>query len=676
MRFEHCLIAAMLCAPGAALAQDALEEKDSLLALLQEQTALATKTRLNADYVPGILSVLHGRDLELRGVRTVWEALALVPGIECAMEPNGRRKLLVRGIGNIWGSGNVKLLLNDVAMNTAERGIAEPLFNIPIEQVDRIEVVRGPGSAVHGEFAYLGIINVITHSDASRVFVFGGSDNTLGGGAVARWSEGDAHLSLSVSSWHTDGAKVWAGPDYLHATGFPEESNAPGYSNEALESGTGVLNLGLGNFSLLLQWNQDGIGDHFGINNILPPKDKHVVEHNRHRAIEARQRTALGATLNADTFLGWQDASVKTNGMYVDAGPRLNPDNPSGSEVFLKSRYVEQRIYAGTDLTWQPDPRHTWLLGIQFSDIEVKKNERRFNIDENFIVIDDFITWEGGVKKGTHRRISSLSLQDEYRATDTFTITAGARYDDYSDTGARLSPRLAGVWQLDDRHILKAQYAEAFRPQTLYELAGEEFSTFGKLKPATVHTYELAYIHKGVSWDTRLTGFFSQLDDMIVFIENETDLGYANLDARIWGLEWEYRRHISSRLVLDGNVTFLEAREEHTNRRLPGAPQWLANVGATYRFPAHVTWGAQLRYVGPTEREHGDPRSPLHGYNTLDLSATVRFPTVAGLTWGAGVKNVFDSDVRYPAPYPDKVSYMNDYPRAGREWWTRISYDF
>ncbi|MGE0081104.1 MAG: TonB-dependent receptor plug domain-containing protein, partial [Thiohalomonadaceae bacterium] len=456
MRFRPCLLVALLCAPVAALAQDASGERDSLLALLEEQTALATKTRLNADYVPGILSVLHGRDLELRGVRTVWEALALVPGIERAMEPNGRRKLLVRGVGNIWGSGNVKLLLNDVAMNTAERGIAEPLFNIPIEQVDRIEVVRGPGSAVHGEFAYLGVINVITHSDAPRVFAFGGSNATAGGGAVATWSEGDARVSASLSGWRTDGSKVRAGPDQLHAFGLPDQSHAPGYSNEALESGTGVLNLGYRGFSLLLQWNEDGLGDHFGVNNFLPPEDKHVVERNRHRTVEARHRASPGPALEADTFLGWQEVSLTTDMLYV--GPDASP---GGSEIFQKSRYTEQRVYAGADLTWQAHPQHTWLLGIQFSGIDVKDSQRRFNMDENGIATDEFVELEGVVKveRGTHRRISSLSLQDEYRTTDALTITAGARYDDYSDTGARLSPRLAGVWRLGDRHIVKAQYA-------------------------------------------------------------------------------------------------------------------------------------------------------------------------------------------------------------------------
>ena len=63
-------------------AMDDQEEMLALLAVLEEETEVATKTKMNADYVPGIVTVLHGEDLEAMGARTVWEALAFVPGVE------------------------------------------------------------------------------------------------------------------------------------------------------------------------------------------------------------------------------------------------------------------------------------------------------------------------------------------------------------------------------------------------------------------------------------------------------------------------------------------------------------------------------------------------------------------------------------------------------------------
>ena len=118
-------------------AEDESQELEQLLELLQQQTTLATKTRLNADYVPGMMAVLHGSDLESRGVRTVWEALALVPGVELSIEETGRKQVVIRGIGRTYASGNTKILLNGVSMNSAHLAHANPVMNITIEQVDR-----------------------------------------------------------------------------------------------------------------------------------------------------------------------------------------------------------------------------------------------------------------------------------------------------------------------------------------------------------------------------------------------------------------------------------------------------------------------------------------------------------------------------------------------------------
>ena len=66
---------------------------DDLLRILDEESAIATKTKLNIDFVPGMVTVLHGRDLLAKGIHTVYEALSLVPGFELSMSgaPDARR---------------------------------------------------------------------------------------------------------------------------------------------------------------------------------------------------------------------------------------------------------------------------------------------------------------------------------------------------------------------------------------------------------------------------------------------------------------------------------------------------------------------------------------------------------------------------------------------------------
>jgi outer membrane receptor protein involved in Fe transport len=133
-------------------------------------TRIATKTEHQSFQAPGLISVLLGRDLLAKGVRTVGDALILVPGIEPSFASSGTRQFVVRGIGKTFASGNIKFLLNDIPMNSTFTGQALPLLELPIEQVDRIEVIRGPGSAIHGEFAYSGVVNVITIAEKNQGF--------------------------------------------------------------------------------------------------------------------------------------------------------------------------------------------------------------------------------------------------------------------------------------------------------------------------------------------------------------------------------------------------------------------------------------------------------------------------------------------------------------------------
>ena len=85
MKMPAVLLAALLAVPAAAQQTAQVEpepELEDLLAILQEETAVASKARMNADFVPGMVTVLHGADMEALGVETVWEALSMVPGLQ------------------------------------------------------------------------------------------------------------------------------------------------------------------------------------------------------------------------------------------------------------------------------------------------------------------------------------------------------------------------------------------------------------------------------------------------------------------------------------------------------------------------------------------------------------------------------------------------------------------
>lgn len=645
----------------------AAEDADiaQLLSLLDEQTAIATRTRMNADYVPGMVTVLHGDDLETRGARTVWEALALVPGMELAIERNGRRRVLVRGLGNTWASGNVKILLNDVSMNSAELGLADPVFNIAIEQVDRIEVIRGPGSAVYGEYAYMGVINVVTHADESRVFAFGGSFETRGAGANFAYASPDSPLkaSLNLAGWRSSGADVEMGPDVLWSAGYGDFSYSPGPANEEVDAGTAVFKLDYDRFSFIAQQSQDGIGDHFGINHRLPPDSDHIVERTRHRTVNMRQEIPLAPVLTAGIQMGWNTVERRRDDLYVFK-------QESGEDVYLDSRYEETGNEFGADITYAGLAGHTALLKGDATRVRVDQSWARFNQP-----VGEAIT----IPEGTTRTIKSITVQDEYRHDDRFTLTAGVRYDEYSDYGANYSPRIAGVWRIGEHHVAKAQYAEAFRPPTLYET--ENLSFHGaRLKPALIETSELGYLFKGARAETRLTAFYSELSNLVVFEPTSSSVAFGNRGATSIGAEWEQTLRLTPRWTVEGNVSYVDTKDEATGEAFPGATQWIANLAPSYKR-GNATLALQAHYVSGYERQEFDTR-PRPGYTTVDLTTSLAHVFVHGLYFRLGVKNAFDEDVRYPAPaFPGSdgivyYAYADDLPRAGRSLWAQLSYRY
>ncbi|CAK0777890.1 exported hypothetical protein [Gammaproteobacteria bacterium] len=213
-----------------------LEVLNNLMAVMEETTEIATKTRMNADWVPGIVTVLKGDDMEVQGFHTVKEALATTPGMSMASFENN--DLLVRGIGKL-GSGKLKVLVNGVAITDTTSGLFNTAMSMPTEAVERVEVIRGTGAVMYGENAYTGVVNIITRKEGQRIFGQYGRFNTYRGGGVLSYAntEDKLDVSLNFSGFNTQGGKVQSGPDAL-AVAHQPESFAPGLTNQerSLES--------------------------------------------------------------------------------------------------------------------------------------------------------------------------------------------------------------------------------------------------------------------------------------------------------------------------------------------------------------------------------------------------------------------------------------------------------
>lgn len=662
-RITTLCVALMLSSSATVLAQEN-EELQQLLQILEEETEIATKTRLNADYVPGMVTVLHGEQIARQGVRTLWEALTLVPGIDTVQDHGGGLGLTVRGVQWTYASGNVKLMLNGVSLNSTYTGTNRAILQMPVEQIDRIEVIRGPGSAVHGEYAYAGVVNVITRGGENGLYVSAASYETYGTGALASYiDEGrDLSLSLNVAGWDSSGQDSDVAHDFSSQLGWP--THAPGKANEEAEFRSALLNLEYGDNQLKLQWLKEGSGDYYGSNYDVPPDPDTIVAWAETQQVEFSRKFSIGR-VEGRAFLDLERLSSKREGIYLWA------DDSSGQleDVLGRSRYEETKELAGVDLTHSGE-QHNLTLRLQASHAEVQDNYSAFTMDPStWLWTPTYNEFPALVAEGTERHLTSVTLQDEYRWREDMSLTTGLRYDDYSDVGSSLTPRLALVWRKDKENIFKLQYGRAFRPPTFYELGG---ASSGNITPALIDTLEAGYIYRSANALARVTVFRSRLSDFIRFESNP--YGFANVEQQLSeGVELEFEREVGARLKVSGNISYLHTYDDQSDAPIPGSSNWMGNLHLDYELAPMTLLDMRLHYVGELYREPGDPRSKLDANQSIDIAVNWLDLWQKGLDVGVGVTNLFDEDNRYPSSLD---STLDDYARQQRSLWARASYHF
>ncbi len=659
-------------------------ESRRLLEIIEKYTDIVTKTRLNADFVPGMVTVLESEDLAARGIRTVGESLNLVPGIEINLERDGAFQTTVRGITRTVASGDIKILLNGKSV-AASVGIC-PTMKMPIEQIDRIEIIRGPCSAIHGEFATAGVVNIVTRRKGNRISGSLGSEDTYGGVGIFSISklENGLKLNLNMAGFESAGENVRTGPDTLHGLGLADVSNAPGHTNEKMEYGSGIFTLQYKDFSLETYWMESGQGDFFGLAYALPPPDDRIVSQTYEWGLNMAHQLNLSPSLTLDVNLGWRNQKYKIDDAYFypPGVSYLMLSYPNGWTYGLD--YEETSLNGGLDITWRGWDRHRILFGLSFDKKEVGKAWLKTNVDLSSPIpwpLDSTKRFAASRKK--KRLISSITFQDEFALMDRFTLFVGIRHDHYDDLDNKTSPRIGGVYRLSRTHIIKAQYAKAFLPPTflqMYAVNTPIMKSNPSLKPETVHTYEVGYIYNGNKRVGRMTLFYSNLESQIGEINNQWDNLKSDIKAK--GFELEIVQNICSLLKLDANLSYVDTEVEGTGKELRESCNWIANMGVIYQPFSNMGFAVQYRYAGDRNREPMDPRDKLKGYHTVDITGSLFDTWLKGLTLRAGIKNLFDEDVRYPAPLesyiPDEAhpSYPEDLPSGDRQWWLQLVYEF
>lgn len=606
----------------------ALEEE--LRSVLEEETEIATRTRQNADYVPGIVSVLHGDEMLAIGARTVLDALSTVPGVEINRDQGGAATLRVRGLDFFFNSGNVKVLVNGLDTSFQVSGQNSVTLLMPLQQVERIEVIRGPGSSVYGDFAFTGLVNVITRQDRNHAWLSGGNGARYAAGASLQ-HQGEWTLAGNLAAYRGD---RYDEPDGTAA----DERRV-----------YGELQIARGGFSFKAHALDR---DHDRLVVPAPPPDQ-PARFEREEQVWALE-TRYDWTLASETRIGvW--------GTFSTADYRAPPP------AFEGLRYA-----LGGDASWRWGS-HRLLAQASWGALTIER-----------AVPGQPPRPPGAPPSPRPERVSdhlpswSVLVQDEVAIGERLTLTAGLRYDAFDDIDTRATPRLAAVWRLDDRHALKAQYAEGFRTPLVVELYDTGLVN-RDIDYESVRTRELGYIYRDERRVARVNLFDARIPNLIG-PGGPVGAGFVNdgfVDAR--GIELEWTEQLLPWLRVGANWSRFDSKDTRTQPRLPpgqtavgfGTPEALANLMLIATPNRDWTFGLHWNHVDTRQSQTRD----FPGYEAVSVSVERRFGGLPGLALRAGVRNALDDEIRHvlSRPPPGLFSEL-DY--SERLWSVELSYDF
>ncbi len=578
----------------------------------------ATRTAQTTNASLASVTVISRKDIERQQARSIQDLLRGVPGVSIANKggPGKNTSVFMRGTE----SDHVLVMIDGIKVGSASSGTTA-FQNIPIDQIERIEIVRGPRSSLYGSEAIGGVIQIFTRKgDGSGgfkpSFSFGaGSYGTTNGSIGLSGSNQQGWFNLSGSEVRTNG--------FNSCTGKPSPGGAGCFTNE-------------------------------------PDKDGY-----RNISGSARAGYRFNNGLNIEANFLHSDGITKFDGNFVN-----------------KSKLIQQVIggtarYSLTDM-WQV----SLIAGRSREDSDNFKNDAfqsRFNTRRDTISLQNDLTFN----KNNLATIGIDYQNDHINSTTDFAETSrnnwavfgqhqtniakhdmqfSLRHDKNEQFGSRVTGGAGWGYPISDKVRLTANFGSAYKAPTFNELF---FPNFGNanLRPEESRSYELGANGK-VSWaNWSLNLYETRVDNLIAFdasIRAPSNIG----QARIRGLEAIVNTQIKG-WQLNGNLTFLnpENRSSATNRGniLPRRAEQSFRLDADRRFLDKYSIGGVFLVEGERYDDLANTRK-LDSYTKFDLRAEYNINKSWRLQ--GRIENLFDK-------HYETASFFN---QPGRNFFVTLRY--
>jgi iron complex outermembrane receptor protein len=689
-----CALFALTAAAVAHAADPSVDDDMAAVYGGNSTISLATGSKQSVRRAPAVATVITAEDIAAMGATDLDQVLETVPGLHVARNAIGYTPVYVmRGIGGgAQTNPQILMLQNGIPTTSAYTGDGgQQRAGLPLENVARIEIIRGPGSALYGAEAFAGVINIITRTAADTpgtlVTLGGGSFNTTDISVRHGGNWGPIEVAAYLRLGHTDGQKeiITADAQTVNDARFGTRASvAPGPVNTGYDALDANLDLSYGRW----HWRsnlkrRENVQNGAGVNSALDP-------------------TSSGTGDRFTTDLSWtdpqfaQDWGVGFVASYFrqqegyprlvlfPAGTRLGgsffPDGMIGGPLRWDQTYRLSAFASYTGFVG-----HSLRMGLGHDDIDLFKAQTF----KNFLLPAVGAPIPTGAQvdygdiqphiKPQRRQVNYLYAQDEWQFARDWALTAGLRQDSFSDVGNTTNPRLALVWDASLDITAKLLYGEAFRAPALAESYGINPVSNGNpnLRPETIKTLEAA-----LSWRARtdlqvnLNIFRYDMRDLIRAVPNVAPTPgatYQNVGAQKGqGLELDMAWDASPTLRISGNYANQRGIDQSNGADAGYAPHHQMYGRADWRLGSNLVLNGQINRVMDRARPAGDLRAEIPNYTSVDLSLSMD-GTKKGWSVSGSIRNLFNADIREPSLAPG-TAIPNDLPMAGRSLYLQLSY--
>jgi iron complex outermembrane receptor protein len=669
IKYSYTLLAAVLVLNASAFAEtstehDSLEKELAYLAAERKVVVTASKIEEHVDKTVATTTVITQDDIAHIGARTLVDVLRLVPGIGITQTQFGWREIEVRGVKTVL-SEKVQIMLNGHPLdhNLQNAGSAWVYDDLPVDTIKRVEVVRGPGSALYGANAFLAVINIITQNakDLNGVHTsagWGSFDTQQYRASWGKQFDNSAEAAVHFNFTDTNGINSPIPADSLSVQGL--NSSAPGKSQ--LTEGRYDLEwqLGYQDFKLDGRYINKKTGAFFGAASILSDDRTQQDYNNYFLRLSRTWKIKDDFTVDTQVF---HDFFSFDNVWQV--APAL----------FGRNGLQDTRTGGEIQTNYHINETQTLISGFSYA-----KEQQGSLIDELGADPAHLMPTLPSTEERIRRRWG-VYVEDVWDPLNNLRLTLGARYDRYNDFGGTFNPRMGFNWEFIKNYSLKFSYGTAYRAPAFGELGLVNNPVLlgnPTLKPEEVKTFETGIIaHPAAGLTTQATYYHSAISQIISQVPGQAAIARIDNSGSLTaeGVELE------ARYDFDGNLqgSYLSANHvwQHSvqmGRQLADVPRHRTNLTALWAYDNTWSSFAHVLIKDSTLRNLGDTRNDVPAYALFDLGLLGKNMFGKKVDVSFNVYNLFDK--RYFDPAPTSLNFIGDYQMAGRAFFGHVSLKF